>query len=127
MDASGEQIISDELMNEIIPDGEVSMFTSNCIKISRWGIKQERQLILSTHSIYIVHKGKLASTNYIKDVKHIIKNLKNNEILLYFQDESDLLLILNDKEIFLNILKLRFAPLMPNFHLKIFGVPQDIK
>lgn len=39
MDASGEQIISDELMNEIIPDGEVSMFTSNCIKISRWGIK----------------------------------------------------------------------------------------
>ena len=84
-------------------------------------------MILSTHSIYIVHKGKLASTNYIKDVKHIIKNLKNNEILLYFQDESDLLLILNDKEIFLNILKLRFAPLMPNFHLKIFGVPQDIK
>ena len=43
MDASGEQIISDELMNEIIPDDneieEVSMFTSNCIKISRWGIK----------------------------------------------------------------------------------------
>jgi hypothetical protein len=49
--------------------------------------------------------------------------LKNNEILLYFKDESDLLLVLKEREDFYNLVKLRFASLVPNFHLKVFGIP----
>jgi hypothetical protein len=36
-------------------------------------------------------------------------------------------LILKEREVFYNFLKLRFASLVPNFHLKVYGIPLDIK
>ena len=49
------------------------------------------------------------------------------EILLYFTDETDIRLQLeaNDKDLFLEFLKLRFANLCPKVNLKVFGVPEE--
>jgi len=50
---SGAEVISQEEMNNIIPEdnelGEMDLFTSKIKKISSWGIKHDRILILSTH------------------------------------------------------------------------------
>ena len=56
-----------------------------------------------------------------------MKSKVSNEVLLYFTDESDIRLQLseNDKELFLQMLKLRFANLCPKVNLKVFGVPEE--
>ena len=53
--------------------------------------------------------------------------MQSLEILLYFTDETDIRLQLsaNDKDLFLQMLKLRFANLCPKVNLKVFGVPEE--
>ena len=63
----------------------------------------------------------------ISTLKYYILSNTTHEVLLYFTDETDIRLILdaNDKEMFLQLLKLRFANLCPKVNLKVFGVPSD--
>lgn len=61
-------------------------------------------------------------------MKYIIKSIRKTEVIVYFTNESDILIEFkndNEKDEFLNILKLRFASLCPKIHLKVFGVPSN--
>ena len=60
----------------------------------------------------------------IKDIKYYIKSTLSNELLIFFDDESDLRLILDEREEMLNYIKMRFANLAPNKNLPVYGVPQ---
>jgi hypothetical protein len=106
---------------------ETPMFMGKCKKISRWNISQDRVLILSTHFIYLLNNNEMRKSQGISKLKYIVKSSTTMEILLYFTDETDLRLQLdkNDTDMFLQILKLRFANLCPKVNLKVFGVPQD--
>lgn len=67
----------------------------------------------------------MRKTISIKKLKYIVKSLSGPEVLLYFTDESDFRLVMDedDKDSFLDLLKLRFAALCTKVHLKVFGVP----
>ena len=51
-------------MNRVIPednaDGEMDLHTEKVKKVSGWGIKQDRIVILSTHNIYVLKPGQAA-------------------------------------------------------------------
>ena len=107
---------------------ETMMFQSKCKKISRWNLAQERILLLSTHFIYLLNdKYEIRKSQGISTLKYIVKSTNSLEILLYFTDETDIRLQLetDDKELYLQMLKLRFANLCPKVNLKVFGVPEE--
>ena len=57
----GGELISEAMMVKMFPDdnelGETPMLTVKCKKISRWGIPQERVLLLSTHFVYLLNQS----------------------------------------------------------------------
>lgn len=125
-------LVSQDVIDGLFPDdnqyNEMHMLTMKCKKISRWNQAQDRILLLSTHFIYLLNdKSEVRKNQGISRLKYIVKSTKSNEILLYFTDETDLRLILtkDDKDEFLDMLKLRFASLCPKVNLKVFGVPSD--
>lgn len=61
----------------------------------------------------------------IADVKYYIKSTLSNEILLFFDDDTDIRLIFDDREDMLDLMKLRFAKLAPKKSLMVYGVPQS--
>ena len=58
MDGHGGALIPDNILEEMFPDDneldESAMHISKCKKLSNWGIGQDRIIILSTHSIYLL-------------------------------------------------------------------------
>lgn len=119
------ELVSDAMMQEIIPDdndlGEQEMFTSKVKKISSWGIKQDRVLILSTHQIYVLKAGgEVRKRIPIAEVRYIIKAELSNEILIYFAGHYDLRLILDDRDSFLDLLLMRFPIFCPKIRMKYF-------
>ena len=84
--------------------------------------------MLSTHNIYLLTETEARRANPISDLKYIVRSLKSAEILLYFTNESDLRLIIEDedsREEFCDTVLMRFAALCPAVHLKLFGVPDE--
>lgn len=122
------QKVIDTLFPEENEYDETMMMSCKCKKISRWNIAQERILILSTHFIYLLNeKHEVRKNQGISTLKYIVKSMASLEILLYFTDETDIRLQTDaaDKELFLQMLKLRFANLCPKVNLKVFGVPEE--
>jgi hypothetical protein len=61
----------------------------------------------------------------IKDLGCIIKSMVSNEFILHFPNHFDLRITSDSadrRNDFLNLVKLRFAHLQPNYTLKVFGV-----
>ncbi len=60
MDGYNQQVIPDSVLLKIIPENnkldEEILLVQACKKVSRWGINQNRQVILSTHFIYLIDK-----------------------------------------------------------------------
>ena len=87
------ELVPESVYQKLFPDDndleEAAMCTQKCKKISRWGIPQERILILSTHFVYLLHNNSLRKRVSISKLKYIVKSTTNHEILLYFTDESD--------------------------------------
>lgn len=122
------QKVLDTLFPEENEYDETMMFNSKCKKISRWNLAQDRILLLSTHFIYLLNeKYEIRKNQGISTLKYIVKSMTSNEILLYFTDETDIRLQLDDmdKDLFQQMLKLRFANLCPKVNLKVFGVPEE--
>jgi tRNA A-37 threonylcarbamoyl transferase component Bud32 len=103
------------------------MATYRCKKISRWGVPQERVLILTTHNVVLFNtKEKDTRKRFpLKELKYIVKSLSSMETLLYFVNENDVRIITEEREDFLNLVKYRFPLLCPNRGLKVYGVPKD--
>ena len=129
MDGNNQQVIPDNVLLKIIQVDkklkEEIIQVQACKKLTRWGINQNRQLLLSTHFIYLVDKTKLKYKISIKELKYIVKSKKSEQFLLYFQTEQDLCLIAKNKDDFIDYLKLRFVNLCPDIHLKVYGVPEN--
>ena len=101
------------------------MFESKCKEISRFGLPKDRVLILSTHCIYILTIKEVHKKIQISELKYIIKSTVSNELLLYFDSDYDVRVRFEEREQMLSFLKMRFANLCPNKHLKVYGIPED--
>lgn len=111
-------LISDAIMAKMFPDDgeEEPMQIVKVKKVNRHGIKQERICILSTANIYLLDKTDFRKYVPINLLKYIIKSTGKTEVIVYFTNESDILIEFkndDEKDEFLNILKLRFASLCP--------------
>ena len=122
-------IVPDWLLNQMFPEdseiGEEPLHIDKCKKISRWGIGQDRFVILSTHCIYVLSTKEVSKKVPIEELKYIIKSTVSKELLLYFDSDFDLRLIFETREDFLDLLKLRFAKFCPKKHLKVYGIPEE--
>jgi len=58
-------------------------------------------------------------------LRYIVKSLKSNEIYLEFSDKNNMRLIFEERDEFLDLLKLRFITFCPKIHLKVYGIPLD--
>jgi len=104
-------------------DSEPIMFSNRIHHLNRWNIKSERSLVLTDKFIYEFQKKTLNKKIPISDCSHIIKNLTNlREVLLLFEFQNDLRFLLDEREEFLNLLKLRFACVRPDITLRVYGV-----
>ena len=124
--------MSDDLIEKMFPPGnpagEYFMFAQECYKISRYNMNQKRILMLSNLSIYLLTETEARRAVPISLLKYIIKSLKGPELLLYFTNESDLRLVIEDddaRDEFAELLTMRFTAVCPAVHLKLFGVPDE--
>jgi hypothetical protein len=86
-----------------------------------------RIFLLSTTGIYLLNKEECRRSLKIAEIKYLVRSNTSPEMLIYFQDETDLRLRIydeSDKEMAFMMLYSRFAAVNPNTHLKLFGVPE---
>ena len=61
----------------------------------------------------------------IEDLGCIIRSLQSTEFILHFPGSYDLRIQCERKDDFLNLLKLRFACLVPAVTLRVYGIVSD--
>ena len=129
MDGANQTLVPDWLMEQIFPEdseiGEEPLHIDKCKKISRWGIGQDRVVVLSTHCVYILSTKDVSKKVSIEELKYIIKSTMSKELLLYFDTDFDMRLICETRDEMLDLLKLRFAKFCPKKHLKVYGIPEE--
>ena len=117
------------VLQELFPEDneldEEPIIIAKCKKISRWGINQDRVIILSTHHIYLLSAKDLRKRVPISHLKYIIKSTVSKEVILYWDGEYDFRIQFEERDDFLSMLKLRFASFCPTKHLKVFGIDKE--
>ena len=128
MDA--EDLVPEALLQQMFPSagkgGEKFMFATQGQKISRYNIAQDRIIMLSSTTVYLLTEREARRSMPISHLKYIIRSLKSGEVLLYFADDTDFRLIIpnaDHRDEFFDTINMRFPALCPNVRLKLFGVP----
>ena len=52
------------------------------MKYNRYGFKQDRVLILSTHGLYLIHGKKLSQKVMFEETSAIVKAMKSKEFVM---------------------------------------------
>ena len=100
---------------------EPVIFSDNAIKINIWGMKQERLLLMTTHHIFNFKKKNMKRKIAIEKIGGIIVSTKNSkELVVHIPSEYDYRYQINDREIFIRLLKREFVKRRPNGHLKYY-------
>ena len=120
-------LIPQDELNEIIPEDnildEVHLFSTKVRKISSWGYKHDRILMLSTHQIYqLTMEFEVRKQVPIADLRYVIKCAKSDEILLYFNGHFTYRLLVPQYEEFLELVKIQFPQYCPTTSLKVFVI-----
>ena len=71
--------------------GEEVIFSCAVAKYNRWGMKQERTLLLTNHSLYNIKKDNIQRKIGILSIKAITKSTKggNFEFVVHIKNEYD--------------------------------------
>lgn len=97
------------------PDGEKVLFSSKAKKYNRYGISQERIVLLSTFAVYLFSAKKVHTKVPIRELKYVIKSMHSKEFLLQFTEGIDLRIGgVEDREQLLDLIKERFRVENPN-------------
>ena len=107
---------------------EPVIFSDNAIKINIWGMKQERLLLMTTHHIFNFKKKNMKRKIAIEKIGGIIVSTKNSkELVVHIPSEYDYRYQINDREIFIRLLKREFIKRRPNGHLKYYWYKGGLK
>lgn len=84
-------LTDDSDFEKIIPfEKEPIMFSDKVFKLNRWGMKQERIIILTDVCIYLFRRKLLRRKHPIGDVRAVVKSLTNtSEFVLHIPIEYD--------------------------------------
>lgn len=86
-------------------------------------------LMIVIQNSFVSYIIELRKKMMIEDMGCIIKSQVSNEFILHFPNHFDLRVTTDSAERrddFLNLAKLRFAHLQPNYTLKVFGIVNNI-
>jgi serum/glucocorticoid-regulated kinase 2 len=109
-------------------NNEPVVFSDTAIKINMWGIKQERILLMTTNNIFNFKKKTMKRKIAIEKIGAIIISTKNSkELVLHVPSEYDYRYQINDREIFIRLLKREFVKRRPNGHLRYYCVKGGLK
>ena len=80
-------LVTAELIKEIFPsnnvaNGESVHYIKKCTKFNRYGMRQSRILILSTHGLYLINGPKLSQKVMFEETSAIVKALKSKEFVM---------------------------------------------
>lgn len=125
-------LVPSALLKQVFPDfeedGDSIVFMQKCKKYNRYGLAQERVLVLSSDSIYLFSNKKVNTICDVRCLSYVIKCNMSKEFIMSFEDAETLRLTLEDREDFLLIAKMRFVNLCPKKGLRIYGIPaQSLK
>ena len=129
MDGHNQKLLPDSVMQELFPEDneldEESVFVAKCKKMSAWGIGAERVIILSTHCIYLLSSKELRQKMEIKKLDFYIKSVTSKEFILYDNTGKDNRLSFDERDQFLDFLRMRYAALEKKRTLKVYGINND--
>jgi serum/glucocorticoid-regulated kinase 2 len=109
-------------------NNEPVVFSDTAIKINMWGIKQERILLMTTNHIFNFKKKTMKRKIAIEKIGAIITSLKNSkELVLHVPSEYDYRYQVNDRDVFVSLLKREFVKRRPNGHLRYYCVKGGLK
>lgn len=107
---------------------EPVVFSDSAIKINMWGIKQERILLMTSNNIFNFKKKTMKRKIPIEKIGAIIISTKNSkELVLHVPSEYDYRYQINDREIFIKLLKREFIKRRPNGHLRYYCCKGNLK
>ena len=136
MDEVGDDYVYDQLSMQgnknyekfIDFNNEPVTFSDTAIKINMWGIKQERILLMTTKNIFNFKRKSMKRKIAIEKIGGIIISTKNSkELVLHVPSEYDYRYQINDREIFVKLLKREFVKRRPNGHLRYYVVKGSLK
>ena len=121
-------LVPQDLIAELFPKNnegknESVMYIGKCAKFSRYGMKQDRTLIMSTEGVYLLTGRRVSARHVFSELHCIVKSLHSKEFVLCFVNSKDLRLYLEEREELLDVIKLRFANRASEQDLKVYGVP----
>jgi len=124
-------IVPTSVLSELFPEnndlGEDIIIAFKCTKITKWINKSGLTLILSTHFIYLLKGATVTRKFDITELKYIIKGMMQPQVNLTF-NQIDVWLTFNERDEFIDLLKLRFATLLKDDEklFKEFSVPDNM-
>lgn len=121
-------LIPQDVISELFPKNNIGKNESvtymvKCSKFSRYGMKQDRILLMSTQGIYLLTGKKLSARHVFSELQCVIKSNLSKEFVLCFVNSKDLRLYLDEREDFLKLIMARFSNLDLDNELKVYGVP----
>ena len=85
---------------------------------------QDRVVICSPLSVYLVSSKKLHTQMMIKELRYIIKAQQSKEFILQFGGGNDIRINLMEREELINLIKQGFKKVCPGKGLKVYGIQQ---
>jgi hypothetical protein len=108
--------------------GEEVLFSCSVIKYNRWGMKQERTLLLTNLNLFNIKKDQIQRRIYLSSVKALTKSMNpnNSQFIVHVRSEYDYMYESDfRKEIFDAI---KYAYWKANsVNLPVYGVPDKVK
>jgi len=108
--------------------GEKIVFSCVVIKINRWGMKQERTLLLTNQNLYNIKKDQVQRRISVDSIKAVTKSTKqdNTQFIVHVKNEYDYQFESDfRKEIFDAFKWVYFIKNQQN--LPVYGVPDKLK
>jgi len=108
--------------------GEVIVFSTKVVKYNKWGMKQERDLLLTTEKIYNIKKKEVQRPISIKSIMACTKsvNAKELEFIIHVKNEYDYQFICQAREELVTSIKAVYF-LKCNANMPIYGYNEALK
>ena len=112
------------MLKQIFPNTskEQPIFIQKCKKYNRYNVAQERIIVLSKETIYLVSSKKVNTQLFLKELRYVIKAQQSKEFILQFLGSIDIRINVLEREECLKLIKNNFALLCPEKGLKIYGI-----
>ena len=108
--------------------GEKVVFSCIVIKLNRWGMKQERTLLLTNQNLYNIKKDQVQRRINIQSVKAVTKstNSNNTQFIVHVKSEYDYMYESDFRKEIFDAIKYAFWKANKS-NLPVYGVPDKLK